>query len=152
MSVYIYSTLSAPTTYVRYVELTKENAPILKDRAPVQMGPDGREMRVTIKGGANVARKDGALDTPKGVMTKISDADYAWLKEDYHFKQHVAYGHIFVGEKPVDANKVATNMTEKDGSAPKTPDDPEYNEQNDDGKGLKVSETSKGKQGKPGGR
>lgn len=76
---------------------------------------------VSIKGGANLAGV-GIL-TPKGVVTSISDEDYAWLKELPGFKRHKERGFLSVveGKEPV-ANAVAGSMKAFDGSAPQNVD------------------------------
>lgn len=132
MTWHIYSTLSASTQYVTY----RKN--------------DSREMaiaekRITIKGGANVASKN--LITPRGVVTTVSDEDYAELMQNPVFLKHLEGHYIFCDPVKANANKVAEkNMEARDVSAPLTPDDPKF--QNVKGKGVRVREDSKGSKGK----
>lgn len=146
MPVHIYSTLSCDNKYVHYKPVTDENKELQKELPLVHTRPDGSQHHVIIKGGANVARKDGAMDTPAGVRTKVSDEDYAWLQKDPNFIRHVNNGHLVISEgSVVNPDKVAKDMTAKDKSAPKTPDDAEYQGEGDDA--LKVADTSKGNKG-----
>lgn len=102
-----------------------------------------RKKGVLIKGGANVGGK--GLITPKGVVTHVSDEELEFLETVPAFQRHKAAGHITVvkSAKP-DAEKVAKDMTPKDKSAPKTPDDYPGDKQPVVGKG---EEPKKGKRG-----
>lgn len=144
MTVYVYSTLSAPTAYTLYEPITESNKMLQKDLPIFKLDKHGNPHKILIKGGANVAHASGdsAMYTPKGVATAVSDEDYELLKDDVHFKQHIKNGFITVEEKEYDAGKVASNLKEKDASAPRTPDDPEFDEKRG---GVKVAENSKGK-------
>ena len=99
---YVFSTLSNDNAY-----------PLYKDGAKVKT--------VLINGKANIANKN--LITFKGIMTNVSNEDYALLKEDENFKKQVAGGFFTVEAKETEADKVAKNMTEKDKSAPLTKKD-----------------------------
>jgi hypothetical protein len=147
MPKYIYSTLSCDNKYVRYVPVTPANKDLQKELPLIHTGPDGREHHVLIKGGANVARKDGAMDTPAGVRTKVSDEDWEWLQKDPHFLQHQKNGFIKVTDAVTNPDKVSKDMVNKDKSAPKTPDDPEYQPGYEGLDGAAVAETSKGNKG-----
>lgn len=104
-SYYIFSTLSASVAYTKF------------DGSDVPR-PVGR---VVIAGGANVI--DKALVTPQGVMTKITAEEYAQIKQDKVFQLHVENGFIKVRSSSSDAEKVAKDMSEKDGSAQLQPTD-----------------------------
>ena len=102
MSVYVFSTMTAGVTYVKY-------------------GPGGGDLpvsdrSVTIAGGSNLPNKH--MLTSIGVMTEISDEDWAWLKDDQIFNLHQKNGFITVRDKPAAAEKVATDMETRDQSAP----------------------------------
>lgn len=107
-SVFVYSTLSCPQLYQNW----KEGAADL----PVPVGEP-----VRIEGGANVASKH--LVTSRGVVTKVTEEQYAYLLENRHFCDHVKNGFVEVSEARADADKVAANLAAKDKSAPVTPDD-----------------------------
>jgi hypothetical protein len=79
--------------------------------------------QVLIKGGANRGGKH--LVTPQGIVTSVSDEDLAFLKTNKAFLRHMERGFVTIIEqkKEPDADKVAKDMTPKDGSAPKTADD-----------------------------
>lgn len=105
---YVYSTLS---TDVCYNDFKPSNG----------REPNFVERKVLIRGGANVATKH--LVTPKGVMTKVSDEELAFLEKDEVFQLHVKNGHITVSGREANPDKVAGGMTDKDASAPLTPAD-----------------------------
>lgn len=91
---YIYSTLSADVVYTT-------------------LAGD-----ITIHGGANVP--DQHMLTPYGKVTKISEDEYAALKDHEVFKTHVDNGFIRADKNKEDAEKVASDMTGRDASAPDT--------------------------------
>lgn len=91
---YIYSTLSADQNYTT---------------------PLGD---ILIVGGANIPDKH--LLTPYGKVTKVSDDQYAALKDHHLFKLHEANGFVKADKNKADADKVAADMTGRDDSAPDT--------------------------------
>jgi len=96
MSVYIYSTLTSAQRYK-----TKNGV-------------------VEINGGANLATRR-TLDTPRGVVTEITEEQYKALLEDsLSFSNHIKNGFVTSDEKKADANDVAKNLNPKDKSAQKT--------------------------------
>jgi len=99
---YVFSTLSNDNAY-----------PLYKDGVKVKT--------VLVNGKANIANKN--LITFKGVMTNVSNEDYALLKEDENFKKQVDAGFFSVETKEAEAEKVAKDMTKKDKSAPLTKKD-----------------------------
>jgi cbb3-type cytochrome oxidase cytochrome c subunit len=106
--IYVYSTLSCNQLYTKYVKSAGGDMSRL-------------EKSVLIKGGANVADKH--FITPRGVVTEVSAADYEFLKENKLFKLHVANGYVTTDAKNVNIEKVVTDMTGADKSAPLTPED-----------------------------
>lgn len=104
---YVYSTLSNDQAYAGWAKPNENSLPV-------------RTKTVLIKGGANVANK--TLVTPKGVPNAISDEDLEFLKKNRHFVDHMKRGFIKIGKRG-EADKVAKDMTAKDQSAPRTPDD-----------------------------
>lgn len=108
---YIYSTLAAGVIYT----LTKPQDE--GRQMPVELG------RVEVKGGANVAHEKPSLHTPRGVATEVTDEQLALLRQNVVFQEHVAKGFIHVDNVKVDADNVARDMTKRDISAPRTPED-----------------------------
>lgn len=131
MAWHIYSTLTSANQYVTW-------APTSPDQLPKAL------KRITIAGGANVANKH--LVTPRGVVTTVTDEDYAHLVANPHFQEHLKNKFIYCDQIKANANKVADqNLEPKDDSAPKTPNDFKK-KKGDKGqtKGLTVREDSKG--------
>lgn len=108
---FIYSTLSADTAYAVYAPSVGEISII--------------EKTILIKGGANIMPFRGD-NTPCGAKTEITDEELDLLEKDYHFKEHVRFGFIKVERSSVDIDRVVRDMKDKDKSAPRTPDDPEF--------------------------
>ncbi len=104
---YVYSTLSASVSYAIY-EKSGGDLPT-------------RTRAVTIKGGANVA--DRKTDTPRGIVTEVTDEDLAVLEASPVFQAHKKNGFIVVVPKEIKIEKAVADMVEKDKSAPLTPDD-----------------------------
>ena len=110
---YVYSTMTNSTEYVLYAKNSSRDLPI-------------KTHSVLIKGGANLA--DRVFHTPQGVVTQISDSDMEMLLKDYHFLKHVENGFIKYEKMKDEIEEVVKDMTPRDDSAPKTPDDPEFAE------------------------
>ncbi len=87
--------------------------------------------KVLIKGGAGIANK--RLITPLGVATEVDDKQLAVLHNNQDFLLHKKAGHIIIRDKKADPDKVATDMQQRDKSAPLT--DADYLDEN----GPKVS-------------
>lgn len=104
MTIYIFSTLTSDQKYVDW-----------KDGGGGVFVEGGS---VLIRGGSNVA--DKRMVTPVGVMTEVSDEDFAILEENEIFRLHRSNGFITVRQKKADAEAVAADMATKDGSAPLT--------------------------------
>lgn len=108
MTVYVYSTLSCPQRYVKWTEAAPGSVP-------------REERAILIQGGANVANRN--LITPRGVVTEITDEEYALLKQNPLFNTHVTNGHIAVEERKADVDKVVSGMESRSPDAPLTPGD-----------------------------
>jgi len=108
MTYYIYSTLSTDMKYAEYREpVAGETVAIIKHS-------------VFIAGKANVADKH--FVTPRGVMTKITDDEFAMLSKIPLFNLHKDNGYISFEKKVADVDKVVVNMKARDVSAPITPE------------------------------
>lgn len=106
MTVYIYSTLTCDNAYAEY-------EPLSHDRAPVSVV----RRTILIKGGHGIANK--YVQTPRGVMTEVTDEEFQTLQKNEHFNQHVNNGFITHELKAgVDAEKVADRLVDRDASAP----------------------------------
>lgn len=110
---YVYSTASCSTDHHVYKEGNN------KDLARI-------DKTITIRGGANVATKHPNIWTPLGVVTKVSDEELAMLEKCTHFQNCIKHNFYKVEKKQVDVEKVVDQMTKKDRSAPKTPEDKEF--------------------------
>lgn len=101
---YAYSTLTSANSYVQRDEL------------------QNIVMSVTIKGGANLSSASGdGLVTPRGVATKITDAEADFLKEHPLFIEHEKNGFVMIDSADKDADKVAQgNLSDEDKAKPKT--------------------------------
>lgn len=132
---YIYSTASCSTDYAIYKKNSSRDLGLV-------------ERKITIKGGANVATKFPNIYTPKGVVTRVSDEDLAILEQDPNFIQHRDNGFLTIDKKEIEIEKVVGDMQKQDKSAPRTPDDPEFNtgkldRTNEKTKGVSVLNKSK---------
>lgn len=107
---FVYSTLTCDNIFPVY-------APPLDARAMPLI-----QHKITIKGGHGIKRQN-ELVTPMGVRTEVSESDLALLMKDLNFKNQIAAGFIIVDDKKVSAEKKASDMQQKDGSAPLTPKD-----------------------------
>jgi hypothetical protein len=105
--VYVFSTLACDQRYVDY------------QKGPNDLPIEGRS--VLIEGGTGVANK--RLVTPLGVCTTITDADLELLEQNEMFKLHRDKGFLTVQRKSADPEKVASDMSLADPSAPLTPSD-----------------------------
>lgn len=93
-NLYVYSTLSAGVAY------------------------NTEEGEIVVAGKANVA--DRHLFTPRGAVTKVTAEQLALLENNHVFAKHKANGFITVDSNKEDADKVASDMTGRDLSAPDT--------------------------------
>lgn len=106
---YIYSTLTCDNAYAVYEPSTDATQISIIKRT------------ILIKGGHGVANK--YVQTPRGVVTEVSDEDFAALQLDAHFQQHVKNGFITYEKSKADTESVAKNMQDRDASAPLIPDE-----------------------------
>lgn len=75
------------------------------------------EGSITIKGGANVIDKK-TLETPKGIITEVSDKDLEFLKTQYLFNFKVEHGSYEIVESEKKAKeKIKKSTRAKDGGA-----------------------------------
>ena len=102
----IVSTLSAPVGFTVYETDAQGN------KSPVR--------KVLIGGGANVW--DGVI-VPAGYGTLVSDEELEILRNNSVFTAFEKEGSIVVASLKDNQDKVIENMTEKDGSAQRTPAD-----------------------------
>ena len=102
----IVSTLSAPVGFTVYETDAQGN------KSPVR--------KVLIGGGANVW--DG-VNVPAGYGTLVSDEELEILRNNSVFTAFEKEGSIVVASLKDNQDKVIENMTEKDGSAQRTPAD-----------------------------
>lgn len=107
--IYVISTLSNDQLYCNYTE--REDVKVVSKE-------------ILIKGGANIQNRRTLFASSQGVITPISEADFAELEKNPLFKFHQNRGFITIRKtNESDANKVAEKMTTKDISAQKTPED-----------------------------
>lgn len=109
MPFYVYSTLAASQEYATYKEKKYDN-----DLHEI-------EKKILIHGGTNVADKQ--FVTPKGVVTEVSDVEFAILEKNPVFNMHKENGFITVESKEYKPEKIANDMNLNDPSSPKTPED-----------------------------
>lgn len=117
--VFIYSTMTCSTIFNIY-----------KPKTDVNEMPQVIHS-IEIYGGHGM-KMPKAFDTPRGVVTRISEADYELLKKEVGFKQQVEAGFLSVDTVKVDPAKKVKDMAQKDGSAPLTPKDFEKGDLSDD--------------------
>jgi len=104
MTHYIFSTLSCSQKYTKYHH-GGGDLPIIGES-------------ILIKGGANIA--DRNIHTPRGVMTAISDEEYAELENNPMFQTHKRNGYISVEKIDRDIEKAVAELSGRDECAPLT--------------------------------
>lgn len=67
---------------------------------------------ILIKGGANVMDKT-TMTTPNGVVTEVSDEDWALLKEHAAFKRHMERGFLEVIKEEKKARETSKKKSDK---------------------------------------
>lgn len=112
---FIYSTLTCSNSFAIYAPKTdpKSLSRIVK--------------RIEVHGGHGM-KHPKSLDTPMGVVTKVTDEELELLNKDLTFQQHVKDGYLVIDNKKVEPSKIAASMNPKDESAPLTPKDFEKSE------------------------
>jgi hypothetical protein len=120
---HIYSTLSSGMKYCQYAK-GGADLPVV-------------EKQVYIKGGTGIRAehngKDMGITTPVGIVTEIAEEELAILEANPVFKIHKENGFIVVvnepkktlekASAPSQMEKVTENMSKKDKSAQKVPED-----------------------------
>lgn len=108
MSHYVFSTITNDNCYVGYV-----------------VGRDLHQVAksVLIKGGANRADGSRNIFTPNGVMSIVTDEDMNFLLQNDSFLKHIERGFITHTPYKAEADEVAEDMTNRDGSAQMKPED-----------------------------
>jgi hypothetical protein len=105
---FIVSTLSNGQTYTGWASESITGGQVARPAVAME--------KVNIKGGANVM---GALHTPDGVLTEITEAQLAMLKNNRVFLIHEKNGHVKVLARKADPDKVAEkDLKDRDESAP----------------------------------
>lgn len=107
---FIYSTLTCNNTFAVFAPKSdsKSMSRIVK--------------KIEILGGHGMKNPKG-IDTPQGVVTKVTDGELELLESMIGFRKQVEAGYIVVDKKKVEPNKKAADMNPKDKSAPLTPKD-----------------------------
>lgn len=101
MTYYVYSTLAADNVYAAH-EQGGGDMPV-----PIP--------GVLIRGGTGVmAGGQGALITPRGVATRVTEEELGRLLADPTFKLHEANGFLDVSDAEAPAEAVAANMRQDD--------------------------------------
>lgn len=105
---YVYSTLTDNMDYTAYVKGPEGSLPVV-------------ESHVHIAGGSNVA--DGHFNTPRGVVTGVSDGELEALMNNHTFRLHMENGFITVADHDEEPEVVAADMEGRDLAAPLVPED-----------------------------
>lgn len=105
---YIFSTATTPIAFVQYSEKQKNRYPTVL-------------RKVIIKGGANRTLK--TLETPRGIVTEVSDDDLVFLSADPKFQGFVKRGFMTIAGDKKDLDSALKGMTPKDKSAPMVAED-----------------------------
>lgn len=129
---HVFSTMANSTKYVKY-------------RQSPQNDINLAERSVLIKGGSGVHHKN--VGTPLGVHTGVSEEDYEWLKDDPHFKQHVASGYVTVRKSEVNPEVAAAEMVTRDQKTDACPVVPEQFDADGDRETIKPVTNKKSKAG-----
>lgn len=104
---FVYSTATAGQTYTTYRKDFNDLAVV--------------EKQVVINGGSNLANKN--LVTPLGVVTEVTDEQLELLRGNEMFQRHEKAGFMCVSSTRVDPEVMASDMEQRDDSAPITPND-----------------------------
>lgn len=106
----IYSTLATDMIYVTYKPSTDARQISIVEKEIFIKGGAG------VVGGAKKSKYD--LDTPVGLLTEVSDEDFALLMENKVFQLHVENGFVSYSDKPAATiEKAVENMSARDNSA-----------------------------------
>lgn len=107
---YVYSTLTCDNAFAVYAPKNDARALSVIKR------------KILIKGGHGVKNHRG-IDTPRGVVTQVTDEELEILEANYSFQKQKKLGYLVVERREVAPAKVAEDMNPKDASAPLTPAD-----------------------------
>lgn len=102
--IYIFSTLAADVSYTGYAEN--------KNDAPARVA-----VSVVVKGGAGVANRR-TLETPRGVVTEVTQEQAEFLSAHPVFKKHLQNGFVQVSELNATGDEAAADLNGRDPSAP----------------------------------
>lgn len=103
----------------KYIQATMSAGVNFRIFADAPRSPIAQVVRtIHVNGGANVRDKN-SIFTPNGMMTEVSDEDYALLEKNSLFNQLRANGYIVVTN---DHHLDVKDNKPKDKSAQKTPD------------------------------
>lgn len=111
MRYYVYSTMAAGIDFAFYNK-DANGVPVMS-------------RKITVKGGHGIAGKTGEginIITPQGVRTEITEDEYAMLKTNEVFNNHLKSGCMTVETTKINPEKVARDMG-LDTSRPKAPGD-----------------------------
>jgi len=107
---FVYSTATNDIAYTEYHDAASDGA----------LRPVKRKM--IIRGGAGLPNRRTLL-TPYGHGTEVTEEGLEWLLTIPAFQRHMKAGFIKHFGAKKDANKVAADMSQRDGSAPLVPND-----------------------------
>lgn len=119
MTVYVLSKMTNAVSYRNYRYIGDANAtqnqsllPVPTDTVIIRGGAD----RPSQKGGFGDTSTDpsgNVLWTPRGVVTKLTDEEYARVKEHWLFKKHMAKGMLaIVNESEANSHKKISRIVE----------------------------------------
>lgn len=114
MGNFVYSTLAANQAYTTYVQSDPNQLPKIRKT-------------VLVKGGTGVTEARH-VQTPKGVITEVTDEELEALQENTSFQDHVKNGYITVEARKAKIAKVTESMNKGDKSRPLTDKDFELGE------------------------
>lgn len=101
----VFSTMTADVDYTFW------------DTSRVNIGQNQVVERILrINGKANLANK--SLITPRGAVTRITDAEHDLLQSNPVFQAHLRNGFVTVEDYRADLNDVVSGMVPRDASAP----------------------------------
>lgn len=107
--IFIFSTLAADVSYTGYAEPKGDNLPQV-------------QMAVVVKGGAGVANRR-TLDTPRGLVTSVTEDEAKFLRAHPVFIEHEKNGHVQVSKENATGDDAAADMAGRDNSAPLVDED-----------------------------
>lgn len=106
---YIFSTLAADVSYTGYSETKGDALPKVA-------------MSVVVKGGAGVANRR-TLETPRGVVTSVTEEEAKFLSAHPVFNKHLKNGFVQISESNASGDEAAADLTGRDASAPLVDED-----------------------------